>query len=117
MAQEKPFGDYNVLCVDCDAVYQPRVGTPRWWEAKRRAESGKLDALPIDGKTHGCIRKEIRSDAPFRVFGYDDLGGEYDAPFYSFVKAVKAFREADQYGDMVFISGVSDAVVQKLKWA
>lgn len=115
MANDRVFGKYNVCCVDCEAVYQPLVGSPRWWEAKQKAESGKLDALYIDGETHGCKSVAILPNAPYRVFGYDSMCSEYDMPLGTFVEAAKAFLDAQRHGDVVFIQGVSPRVEERLK--
>lgn len=108
---------YNVECMNCGSVWQPQVRTPLWWLAHQRASKGYLDAAGATGEECGCVKRVREPNAPFRVFGYDDMGSEYDKPFKTFVSAVKAFMEANRYGDVVFIKGVSNAVQEKLKWA
>lgn len=101
---------YNVICMDCDCIFNPEVNSRFWWMAKKHAESGKLDALRITGKQCGCAKKVTKPDAPYRVIGYDFDCHDYDIPFYNFTGAVQKYRELNRRGDVVFISGVSDRV-------
>jgi hypothetical protein len=107
---------YNVECVNCGSIWQPQIKSPLWWRAKKREEDGKLDAVGATGEECGCIKRVSNPNAPFRVLGYDDMGGEFDQPFATFVSAVRAFKNARSQGDIVFIMGVSDAVQEKIKW-
>jgi hypothetical protein len=105
---------YNVHCVACGAVWQPQSNSPLWWQAKRRAEKGFLDALHVDAEKCGCVTPRARSEAPFRVFGFDDMCRDFDVPFATFTAAVKGFIDANRYGCTVFIGGVSKKVERKL---
>ena len=105
---------YNVECMNCGAVWQPQVRTPLWWRAKKRDEAGKLDAAGATGEECGCVKPICEPNAPFRVFGYDMMCVDFDFPFYGIIDALKAFKKLHEDGDIVFISGVSDAVVEKL---
>jgi hypothetical protein len=107
---------YNVACVDCGSVFQPRPRSPLWWRAKQREKEGFLDAVYVSGEKCGCVKKQVRPDAPFRVTGYDGMCEDYDVPFTNFVKAVKFFKDAVDAGDVVFIIGISDAVRQKIQY-
>jgi hypothetical protein len=99
---------YNVFCQDCDQVWTPAVYSPLWWAAKQRADSGKLDALCCTGKQCGCIKPQDMPDAPYRVFGYNDLCEDFDFPLFTFVDAVKKYREFERAGGyVVFIEGIS----------
>jgi len=51
------------------------------------------------------------------VFGFTDEGREYDMPFETFVAAAKAFRDRWNFGEVVFIKGVSPAVENQLKYS
>lgn len=106
---------YNVVCNSCGQIFQPAVKRPLWWKAKKRADSGYLDALHISGEECGCVKKPEQPDAPFRVFGFDWDGQKYDIPCETFVEAVRTFRVFNRCGD-AFIKGVSSAVEEKLKW-
>ena len=108
---------YNVHCVSCGSVWQPLPKSPLWWAAKQRETKGYLDALHVSGEKCGCVKKVKEPNAPFRVFGYDFDCRDYDVPFTTFVKAVKAFMSANRSGDVVFISGVSKSVEERLKYS
>lgn len=106
---------YNVECMDCGQVFTPTVRSALWWRAKKRDEQGYLDALRITGKDCGCVEQPARPDAPFRVFGYDDMCVDFDIPCDTFAIAVQKYRRLDRAGCVVFITGVSDAVEDKLR--
>lgn len=109
--------EYNVWCEHCDAVFQPPVGSALWWQAKQRAEKGFLDAIYVSGVRHGCVtfRETREPEAPYRVFGYDCFLEDYDIPCQNFIEAVKIFKAKCQCClDVVFISGVSPAVRDRL---
>src|SRR3984957_17649397 len=103
---------YNVHCVACDAVCQPPPKSPLWWQAKQRVEHAFLDAWHVCGEKCGCVKQRVRPEAPFRVFGYDDMCRDFDIPFATFTAAVKEFMDANRYGCIVFIEGVSENVRQ-----
>ena len=107
---------YNVVCSDCSQIFQPRPRSPLWWKAKQAADSGRLDAICISGEECGCVKKEYLPDAPFRVFGYTDMCEDFNVPCTTFVEAVKLYRRLDKEGCIVFITGVSDVVEDKLKY-
>jgi hypothetical protein len=113
----KPEILYNVECMNCGSVWQPLARTPLWWRAKQRADNGKLDAAGATGEECGCIKRVREPNAPFRVFGYDMMCEDFDLPFYRIVDALSTFKKLHADGDIVFISGISNAVVEKLKWA
>ena len=106
--------EYNVFCRSCDLVWQPGFKTPLWWRAKQYADSGKLDAISVSGEECGCIEKRIESDAPFRVFGYDGMCCDFDIPLPTFVSAVKRYIAHAKAGDILFITGVSPRVQERL---
>lgn len=106
---------YNVHCVDCGSVWQPNQRSPLWWQAKQRAEQGYLDALRVDGQKCGCKQAVHNPEAPYRVFGYNMMCEDFDVPCHTLPEAIRAFREADNGIDIVFIVGVSDAVREKLE--
>lgn len=105
---------YNVHCMDCDQVWQPKIGSSLWWQAKQNAEAGRIDALHIGGKKCGCIPQRRKPDTPYRVSGYDDTMIDFDFPCKTFVQAAKIYRQCNRQGDVVFISGVSKAVEEQL---
>ncbi len=108
---------YNIHCISCGSVWQPKVKSPLWWQAHQRAtKHGYLDALHVSGEKCGCVKVVREPNAPFRVFGFDFDCREYDVPFQTFVGAVKAFMSANRSGDTVFIHGVSNNVEQKIAW-
>ena len=107
--------DYNIECMDCGQVFPVSKG-PLWWRAKKASDGGRLDAISISGVECGCKRPVRNPDAPYRVFGFTDEGREYNTPFDTFVAAAKAFRDRWSYGETVFISGVSPAVENQLKY-
>lgn len=108
---------YVAHCIRCGAIFTPPPGSSLWWQAKQRAEKGCLDALSISGEECGCIKKPLRPDAPFRVFGYDDICTDFDIPCDTFVQAVKIFMELNKSGaNIVYISGVSQVVEEKLTY-
>ncbi len=110
---------YNVYCRACGAIFQPELRSPNWWRAKKRADQGYLDAVEISAKQHGCFeacRPMREPNAPFRVFGYDAMCQGFDAPFQRFIDAVRTFKELRRGPDVVFISGVSDAVINRIGW-
>ena len=109
--------EYAVRCISCEAVFTPGVRSPLWWQAKKYAEAGYIDALPISGENCGCCPKEEKSDpnAPYRVFGYDDIGNDFDLPFHSFTEAAKTCRDLNSSLCVVFISGVSSKVESRLR--
>jgi hypothetical protein len=98
---------YNVVCLDCGAVFVPRIRTPLWWRAKKLAESGRLDALHVSGEECGCVTPRKDPDAPYRVFGYQ-VDRDFDIPFFSLTDALAKYRElAGSYFADVWISGIS----------
>lgn len=105
---------YNIVCLGCNNIWEPRVKSPLWWKAKARANSGKLDALHVTVEECGCVPGLQEPDAPYRVLGYDDEGYEFDIPFHAPVPAMKKFRELSNGMNTVFISGVSPAVQVRL---
>ena len=106
---------YNVECMDCGQVFTPAGHSPLWWQAKQRADRGFLDALRIRWKSCGCIQEVENPNAPFRVFGYDDLCEDFNIPCNSFVAAIKSFRKLRPMS-VVFITGVSDVVAHRLQY-
>ena len=54
--------------------------------------------------------------SPYRVFGFTDEGREYDTPFDTFVAAVRTFRDRWNFGETVFIEGISPTVKDQLKY-
>ena len=115
--KEEDTTPYNVYCMGCDQVFQPEPQSPLWWVAKQRDIQGFLDAPCISGEKHGCFtrRTVIKPDAPFRVFGYDAFCDDFDIPLFTFVEAMKAFKEEKKdVLAMVFISGVSPAVQEAI---
>lgn len=107
--------NYNVECMNCEQVFPVSEGS-LWWRAKKAADHGRLDAIGISGVECGCKQTVREPEAPYRLFGYTDMGREYDIPFHTFVAVAKAFRERWSFGEDVFISGVSRAVEDKLKY-
>jgi hypothetical protein len=105
---------FNVVCINCNAVWAPAAESSLWWQAKKRNERGNLDALPVTGEECGCVKVKSDPDAPYRVFGFDDECRDFDIPFDSFAEAVKEYREASRSMCTVFIAGVSPAVEQRL---
>lgn len=106
---------YNVFCTHCEQVFQPEVRSPLWWQAKQRADAGFLDALCISEDKCGCVVKKSHPDAPYRVFGYNDLCEDFDIPFHTLVPALQEFRELNRMGMItVFIRGVSPKVLDRL---
>ena len=108
---------YNVECLDCGAVFNPAPQTPLWYQADQRAKKGFLDCVRVSGEKCGCVKKQSQPNAPFRVFGYDDMCKDFDVGFETFTAAVKKFIELNRVGMYtVFISGVSESVQSKLSW-
>jgi len=106
---------YVVECKDCRQVWQPALRSPLWWLAKQRADKGKLDAPMVSGEKCGCIRPQHEPNAQFRVFGYNDLCEDFDIPCHTFTAAVRKYRDFERHGGfIVFISGVSDEVRQRI---
>jgi hypothetical protein len=114
MSQSVKEALYNVECVDCGAVWQPLFKSSLWWQAKQREEKGFLDALRVSGRKCGCVKTPIQANAPFRVFGYDMECIEFDMPFFKLSEALKAFIEIKKTPDIVFITGISKAVQERL---
>ena len=113
MSQTQAEARYNVECMVCGQVFTPTIRSSLWWQAKQREEQGYLDALRVSGKECGCIAQPVRPDAPFRVVGYDDMCVDFDIPCDTFVDVIKVCRQLGA-GDTFFITGVSDAVSDKL---
>ncbi len=110
--------EFNVVCRTCGDVWSPGLRSPLWWRAKKRADDGYLDALSVSGEECGCVKKSekpVKPDAPYRVFGYDDMCVDFNIPFTSFVEAAREYRSAAQQLCTVFISGVSPAVERRLR--
>lgn len=105
--------EYLVQCADCGSVFSPYLGSALWWKAKGHAAEGYLDAFRCSGAECGCVKEVKISDAPYRVFGYDDMCYDFDIPCDTFVEAVKAYR--DNWFGVVFITGVSEPVRRKLR--
>lgn len=107
---------YNVSCRDCGNAFQAHPRTPLWWRARqfRDRNPTRLDCLSIDGQTCGCINKNYLSkpDAPYRVFGIDLEGQEYNEGFNSFVEVVTFYKE--HIYDIPTIKGVSKKVSYRL---
>ena len=106
---------YTVGCLECGQYWQPAVGSRLWWKAHKLAETGRLDALHITGEECGCCKKTVNPNAPFRVFGFSDMGEEFDVPYNSIVKAAQAFIASSRAGCVVFISGLSITAERKLE--
>lgn len=106
---------YNVSCQRCGNVWTPRLHSALWWKAHQRAQKGFLDAHLATAIECGCVEKRSQPDAPFRVFGYNGFGIEFDAPFQTFTEAVKAFIEGRDSG-VLFIKGVSNRVRDRLDY-
>jgi hypothetical protein len=106
--------EFNVECLSCCNVHQPRPKSSLWWQAKKRWEQGFIDALRINGEECGCIEKPYLPNAPFRVFGYDGMCEDFNIPCMTFVEAVQLYRR--HTFDVVFITGVSDRVSDKLRY-
>ena len=105
---------YNVVCMDCGAMFTPPFKSPLWWQAHKRAEEEKfLDALHTSGKKHGCDRTKS-PNAPIRVFGYTIWSDDFDVPFKTFTEAVKYYLDEARHGSVVMIAGVSVVVERKL---
>lgn len=111
---------YNVFCERCDSVWQPTLKSPLWWQAKRLADTGRLDALCVSPQQCGCVqsRPQNKPEAPFRVFGFNAFCEDFDFACGTFTEAVKKFLDLNQIGclNTVFIDGVSDRVVHRLKY-
>lgn len=108
--------EHWVECVDCGQVYSPTPKSPAWWKAEQNYKVGKNTY--VGTKECGCQKfKTVREpNAPYRVFGYDMECEDFDIPFYRFVDAVATFRRLNNGPDVVFISGVSDAVSDHLHY-
>lgn len=106
---------YVVTCSECGQDWEPLVHSPLWWRAKKKSDKGFLDALHVSGYDCECRKRPYRPDAPFRVTGYDDMCSDYDIPFDTFFTAVTAYIARKRMGDVVFITGVSRAVEEKLR--
>jgi len=109
-------GTYNVVCLECGQVWQPTAQSPLWWKAKKSADSGRLDAIHVSGEDCGCIQPKADPDAPFRVFGYDGMCIDFDYPCQTSVETIKIYRECLKVGDIVFATGLSDAVIDRLQY-
>jgi hypothetical protein len=65
----------------------------------------------------GSSKMNTHEHAPYRVFGYNDMCEDFDYPCKSFVEAVTIYRMLDKQGmNIVFISGVSLPVMERLEW-
>jgi hypothetical protein len=111
---------YNVFCQRCDSVWQPELKSPLWWQAKRLADTGRLDALCVSPEKCGCVQRSSQRNpkAPFRVFGYNCFCEDFDIPCNSFIEAVKKFRDLAEIGRLntVFIDGISQRVQDRLEY-
>lgn len=105
---------FNVVCIGCHSVWTPSARSRLWWKAKKRADQGYLDALPVTGEECGCVKEKREPDAPYRVFGFDDMCVEFDMPFTAFTDAVKEYLDASRGLCTVFIQGVSPKVEAQL---
>lgn len=106
---------YNVVCMNCDQSFAPQIRSRLWWRAKKRSELGMLDALPISGGECGCVNIPPEQNAPYRIRGYDHFGRDFDIPFYRFIDAVLKFIGMNQDGYVVFLKGVSPAVISRIE--
>lgn len=89
---------YNVVCFECGQVWTPDVRSALWWKAKNHAEKGYLDAVNVSGVECGCKNPISEPEAPFRVFGYDDMFNEFNIPYVSLVQAPKKYLELYREG-------------------
>lgn len=106
---------YDVWCERCGNVWTPRVHSALWWKAHQRAQKGFLDAHCAKPNECGCVEKRVQPNAPFRVFGYDGFGIEFDAPCHTFVEAMRVFI-ANRSSGVVFIKGVGENVRHRLDY-
>jgi hypothetical protein len=108
--------EYWVECVDCGSVYRPGPQSPAWWRARQAEEVGR--GAYVDSKMCGCSqeKKAISPNAPYRVFGYDMLCEDFDYPFFRFTEACKTFKKLNVGPDVVFITGISNTVLERLKY-
>ena len=107
---------YNVECMNCGAVFTPPIQSPLWWRAKARGDDGYLDALHVSGVECGCVEKKILPNAPYRVFGYNDMCEDFDMSFKTSTAAVREYLKIRRVGRcIVFISGVSKTVMTWIK--
>lgn len=112
-------GSYSVSCLNCGAVFQPIVESPLWKEAKARIQGGAMDAMPILGTECGCVEKQRRPDAPFRVYGYTDDCRDFDNTFDTALSAIRSYIRRSKSGCTVFINGLPrqlDDRVQQRAW-
>lgn len=105
---------FKVVCIGCHSVWTPSARSRLWWKAQKRADQGYLDALPVTGQECGCVKEKRESNAPYRVFGFDDMCVEFDMSFTSFTDAVKEYLYASRGLYVVFIQGVSLKVEARL---
>jgi len=108
---------YNVVCRACGQIFRPKSRSALWYKAKRRSDEGYLDALTVPGEDCGCTPQIRHPDAPYRVFGFDDIGNCFDTPHDQLVPAVRDFLEIarEGIGVEVFFEGGSDALRNKLE--
>jgi hypothetical protein len=109
---------YDVVCMSCDQVFQPLPRSPLWWQAKKSADGGRLDAITVTGEECGCEPKTVEPDAPYRVFGFNEFYEDFDRPFKIFTEAVSFYRRLVKENPLstIFISGVSKRVSNKLEF-
>ncbi len=108
--------EFNVHCRSCGAVWTPGFRSPLWWQAKHSYETlpERLDVLHVSGKECGCVEPLSEPNAPYRVFGFTDDCQDFDVPFTSFTKAVRAYLKEYRAGLDVWIDGVSLDVRRRL---
>lgn len=108
---------YNVVCVNCDRVFQPLPRSSLWWQAKKKAGEGRLDAIMVKGEECGCEPKTVEPNAPYRVFGFNEFYEDFNRPFKVFTEAVILYRRLVKENPLsiIFISGVSKSVSDKLR--
>ena len=105
---------YNVVCRTCNHVFSPARKSSLWWRAAKCAEGGRLNAMMISGEECGCVSTPVEPNAPFRLFGYDDLCRPFDIPLARFIDAVRGFKKLERTGCTVFISGISKEVRDRI---
>lgn len=110
---------YNVFCQRCGSVWQPELKSPLWWQAKRLADTGRLDALCVSPQKCGCVqsRQQDNPKAPFRVLGYNGFCEDFDIPFQTFTDAVRNYIELNRTNAFVLcIKGVSGRIQDRLEY-
>ena len=106
---------YNVFCIDCGRDWTPNARSPLWWQAKKKADAGYLDALGVSGVKCGCAKAPHKPDALYRVVGIDFDCQGFDIPCDTMVEACRVFLRESLHGSSVFVTGLSVAVEQDIK--